>query len=319
MSLSSEKEVPVTVLMCVYDAERFLVPAVDSVLSQTFEDFEFLIIDDGSKSRSVEKLKRFAALDSRIRLISRENRGFVFSLNQGLEEARGKWIMRLDHDDIAMPERLEKQMAYLEHHPECVVLGGAFDYIDEKGRLLTTIYPPQDNDTIQRMLLAGHNALCDTTLIFRRDLARQVGGFRKEMLLAEDLDLWLRMSEHGQVANLPDVLSQYRLHTNSLSGAHHERQRGVMRKACEEAWARRGISGHFEAEEPWRPSSDRSSRLRFNLMYGWWAFNSGERRTAAAYGCRAIKMKPWCPDGYRLLACALLKRGKPARDQQAQP
>ncbi|HOL76255.1 MAG TPA: glycosyltransferase [Candidatus Hydrogenedentes bacterium] len=313
----SKKEVPVTVLMCVYNAERFLVPAVDSVLSQTFEDFEFLIIDDGSSRRSKEILKRFAALDSRIRLISRENRGFVVSLNEGLQEARGKWIMRLDHDDIATPERLEKQLAYLERHPECVVLGGAFDYIDDKGRLLTTIYPPEDNDTIQQMLLAGHNALCDSTLIFHRDLARQVGGYRLEMILAEDLDLWLRMSEHGQVANLPDVLCQYRLHTRSLSGAHHERQREVMRKACEEAWARRGITGHFEAEEPWRPSPDRSSRLRFDLMYGWWAFNSGERRTAAVYGCRAISTMPWRADGYRLLACALLKRSKANSDRQA--
>jgi len=304
----------VTVLMAVYNGEKYVIPAIDSVLSQTVEEYEFLIIDDGSTDRSPEILRRFAALDPRIRLIQRENRGLVPTLNEGLAQARGKWILRLDHDDIAYPENIERHLEFIASHPRCVVVGGAFDYIDEKGRYLTTIYQPEDNETIQRMMLCGHNALCDSTLMFDRELAIRVGGYRDEMVLAEDFDLWLRMGEHGELANIPVVVAQYRLHTSSVSGKHHARQRQVMQRACEEAWARRAIAGTFEAPESWRPGNDRASRMRFALQYGWWAFNSGEWRTAAVYGSRAIAANPWVSDGYRLLACALLKRGGRRKD-----
>ena len=306
-------DISVTVFMAVYNGEKYVIPAVDSILAQSIQDFEFLIIDDGSSDRSPEYLRRFAALDKRIRLIQRENRGLVATLNEGLAEARGKWILRLDHDDIAYPENLEHHLQFIAGHPKCVVVGGAFDYIDEKGRYLTTIYQPEDNETIQELMLRGHNALCDSTLVFHRELALRLGGYRPEMALAEDMDLWLRMGEHGDLANMPHVVSQYRLHTASLSGSAHAQQREVMRRVCEEAWERRGIVGTFEAEDSWRPALDSCSRSRFSLMYGWWAFNSGQRRTAALYGCRAIAACPLKFGGYKLLACALFKCGKPSR------
>src|ERR1700726_1508117 len=113
----------ISVLMPVYNAERYVAEAVESILSQTFADFEFIIIDDGSKDRSLAILEEYAARDPRIRLVSRPNTGIVKALNQGLALASGELVARMDADDIAMPERLAKQRDYLADHPECVMVG----------------------------------------------------------------------------------------------------------------------------------------------------------------------------------------------------
>ena len=304
----NEANPKVTVLLPSYNAERYLAEAVESILHQTFTDFEFLIIDDGSTDGALEILRRYAEQDPRIRLIARENRGLVPTLNEGLEKARAPLIARMDNDDVAMPDRFQKQVAFLDAHPEVVCLGSAFSHIDEAGRHLISLFPPESNNELQQLCLAGHCPICDPTSMFRREATLAVGGFRPEMVLAEDLDMWLRLGEVGELACLPEPLLKYRLHPKSMSGQEPDRQRDRMRAACEAAWKRRGIEGRFEAGGEWRPTSGRASRHRFALQYGWWAFSSGEAKTAAIYGLKAIAARPWHPDGYRLLACALLKR-----------
>jgi hypothetical protein len=143
--------------------------------------------------------------------------------------------------------------------------------------------------------------------LFRAAAARGVGGFDRRMEPAEDLDMWLKLGEVGQLANLFDVVMRYRVHTRSVSVQKRDTQLAAMRQACTNAWARRGITGHFEATKPWRPGTDRASRHEFTMRYGWWAFNSHQRRTAAIYGCRAVWLCPWSAAGWRLLACALVK------------
>ncbi|WP_206603048.1 glycosyltransferase family 2 protein [Leptolyngbya ohadii] len=296
-----------SVLMAVYNSDRYLKQAIESILSQTFEDFELIVIDDGSSDRSLSILQGYATQDSRIRFISRENRGIPATRNELLSLAQGEFLAVLDSDDLALPDRFAQQIAFLQDHPEVVCVGGWFQMIDHRGRFLTTLEIPSDDATIQQGLLAGHCSICHSTVMMRRSAVLQVGGYANDLAQAEDLDLWLKLGEVGKLANLPMPVTQYRLHDRSISEQACLLQRQFARQACERAWNRRNITGTFEANSPWRPGTDRRSRHEFTLQYGWWAFHSGNRSTAGIYGLKAIRLIPYRFEGWKLLACALLK------------
>ncbi|MBC7784651.1 MAG: glycosyltransferase [Burkholderiales bacterium] len=292
----------VSIIMAVFNGKHFLPPTMRSVLSQTFGDFEFIVIDDGSTDGVTDLLRQYAKEDSRIRLIVRENKGLTPSLNEALRLAESPLIARMDSDDIARPDRLAKQVQFMNANPQCVLLGGAYELIDEHGRLLTTLSPPLDDASLQQQCLDGTTPICHPLAMFRRDAAREAGGYDESFTVAQDLDFWLRLGEIGQLACLPDVLLQYRMHEKSVSEKKQAQQVANMKRACEAAWRRRGLgAGNFKGADGWRAQSDSSSRLKQTLKFGWWAFNSGQRRTARSYGLRAIKMSPFKSDGYRLV------------------
>ena len=298
----------VSVVMSVYNAGRFLRPAMDSVLGQTFRDVEYVVIDDGSTDDSPRVLREYAGRDPRVRLTLRGNKGLTATLNEALHQARGEFVARMDCDDVSLPRRFEHQLAYLRANPDVVCAGGHFELIDEKGRLLTRLRPPSDDASIQKLLLAGHTAICHPAAMMRRESVARVGGYDEFFRTTQDLDLWLRLGEIGKLGNVPEVVLQFRQHGGSVSETKREEQRRFGREAVERAWERRGITGGaFEAEEPWRPGLDRSSRHQFALRYGWWGFNSGARDTALAYGLRAVRIAPWKIAGWKLLAAAAVK------------
>lgn len=297
----------ISVLMPVYNAERYVAQAVDSILAQTCSDFEFLMIDDGSTDQSRAILQKYAIVDPRIRLISRANTGYAVALNEMLNLAHGEYVARMDADDIALPDRFKLQVEFLRQNPDCVCVGGAFNLIDEQGRLLTHLQVPVADTEIQKAALAGHGSICHPTVMMPRAVLLEMGGYNVEMQPAEDLDLWLRLGEVGKLANLPESVLNYRLHSKSVSEQQGAYQRQKALAACQQAWRRRGIEGIFEASALWRPTSDRSSRQHFMLQYGWWAFNSRQRQTAIFYGWRAIQALPWNGAGWKLLLCGLFK------------
>ncbi|MCL6433138.1 MAG: glycosyltransferase [Leptolyngbyaceae cyanobacterium HOT.MB2.61] len=298
----------VSVLMPVYNSQRYVALAIKSILAQSFQDFEFIITDDGSTDASLSILKRYAEQDSRIHLISRENRGIACTRNEMLLQARGEFVAVMDADDIALPDRLTRQVMFLRQNPDVVCVGSSYQLIDEEGRLLLTCFQMAQNDaTIQKQLLAGFGSIHQPTVMFRRVPAIAVGGYNETMPVCEDLDLWMRLGEVGKLANLPQPLVQYRLHPNSVSEKNPTLEMEKAREACERAWKRRGIEGRFEAVGEWRPGSSQASRHRFMLQYGWWAFNSGQRLTAMLYGWRAIKILPFHFESWKLLVCAAIK------------
>jgi glycosyltransferase involved in cell wall biosynthesis len=298
----------VSVLMPVYNGDRYLDEAVKSILSQTFEDFEFLITDDGSTDRSRQILESYAAQDQRIRLVSRENKGLIQTLNEMLEQARGEFLARMDADDVALPDRLAQQMEFLRQHPAVVCLGGALELIDPQGRTVMTVSLPEQNDEIQRELLMGHTVISHPCAMIRRTALVSIGGYDEAMLTVEDLDMLLRLGEAGSLANLPSTVLKYRFHTNSVSAKNIVFQNAMAEKACQQAWQRRGIAGHYDDPKPWyRPSPDPVSQQHFLHRYGWWAFSSGFRKTAAVCGIKAIAAQPTTLESWKLLACALLK------------
>lgn len=297
----------VSVVMPVYNAEKYLAQTVESILQQTFTDFEFLIMDDGSIDRSQKTLKKYAAQDPRIHIFQSQNQGVSKARNALLQKARGTYIAVMDADDIAQPRRLEVQFEFLEQYPHVVCVGSSHDLIDEKGRFLTCLKLPETDAEIQTLALAGHGSICHPCAFMRRAAVEQVGGYDERLKFAHDLDLWLKLGELGALANLPIPLLQYRIHTQSVSGQNFMSQRQEALFACEQAWKRRGIQGTFAASEPWRPGRDRPSRHKFALQYGWWAYNSRQRWTAMDYGLRAIALLPLNFDGWRLLLTTLFK------------
>lgn len=293
--------------MPVYNGACYLSEAIDSILGQSVADFELIIIDDGSDDSTPDILADYARRDHRIKVISRPRRGLVASLNELLGHARGEFIARMDADDIALPERFALQLEFLAGNPDVVCVGGASMMIDGAGRYLTTLFPPTGDAAIQAAGLAGHTPINHPAAMIRRCVLEKIGGYDKDYDTAEDLDLWLRLGEVGKLANLGVPLLRYRLHDKSISAQAIGRQREALRRACEAAWRRRGISGRFEAEEAWRPGPDSASRHLFMLRYGWWAWNSGQRSTALYYGWRALRERALHPDGWKLLLAAMAK------------
>jgi Glycosyl transferase family 2 len=202
----------ITVLMPVRDGARWLEDAVHSILDQSFGDFEFLIIDDGSTDATPEILRRLAARDGRIRILGNPGAGLVDALNAGLAAARADLIARMDADDIAHRERFARQYRTLSDRPALAALGTFYDVIGAE----RTMAFPVEPDAIRRDLME-RNCIAHPTVMFRREAVLAVGGYRAGFMPCEDYDLWLRLTDHYPIANLPEPLLRYRLHPGQVS------------------------------------------------------------------------------------------------------
>ncbi|MEL7472470.1 MAG: glycosyltransferase [Planctomycetota bacterium] len=231
----------VSILLPVYNAERYLDETLRSLRGQTYDQFELIAIDDGSTDASLEILRRHEADDARLRIVSRPNTGLVAALNEMLALARGELCARMDADDIALPHRIERQVRAMDARSELVCLGGAIELIDERGAPLHRPAPVCGDSNVQREALRGRTPICHPASMFRTEAVRMVGGYHEDAYPAEDLDLWLRLGEIGEIDNIPETILRYRLHEESISVRKRERQIAKMRLACERAWARRGI------------------------------------------------------------------------------
>jgi glycosyltransferase involved in cell wall biosynthesis len=291
--------------MPVYNARRYLAEAVESVLAQTFGDFELIVIDDGSTDGSLRILRRFERRDRRIRLVSRENRGLVATLNEMIAMARGDLLARLDADDVAMPERFAVQVAYLRDHPDVVCIGTQIHVIDEFGRIKYNSHPGMDHDRIQELALAGECPLAHTSVMMRRGPVVAVGGYREEMEHAEDVDLWLRLGEVGRMANLPDVLAKYRFHDRSKCEVFMADQARFLKLASDRACERRGIAPRFVDQRPWR-TTDRDTKFAETVESGWAGIAHGDRRKGLDYGKKAVRLMPRRKEGWWLLRAAVM-------------
>jgi glycosyltransferase involved in cell wall biosynthesis len=232
--------------MSVYNGERFLRQAVDSILAQTFTSFEFVVVDDGSTDGTAEILKGYS--DPRLRIIRQENMGLIGSLNRAVDIACGEYIARMDADDNSSPGRLELQLEWLESRPCTAVLGTQVAQIDEAGATIRRHYYPRSSDAIEKALLRGATALCHGTAMFRRACFEKVGGYRQPFEHAEDYDLWLRIIESCDIQNLPHVLYHKRLGLGSVSFAHFLAQQRGAAYALD--CARRRRAGLPEPERP---------------------------------------------------------------------
>jgi hypothetical protein len=241
MTAASTHPPEVTVLMAVYNGARFLDDAIKSIRAQTYGNYEFLIIDDGSTDASTQILARQAAADTRIRILTQENRGLIASLNRGFQESAGEFIARMDADDVARPQRLAAQVEFLNGHPDIALVGGAVEIIDTHGRPSQIVRLPETPERLRWHMRNLGCALAHPTVMFRRQAVLDAGGFRPGYQHAEDYDLWLRMLDRHDFANLSEVLLSYRRHEGSISNRHTTQQ--ILSAFCARVAAGRRVRG----------------------------------------------------------------------------
>lgn len=309
----------ISVVMPVYNAAAHLVEAVRSVLAQTFAEFELLAINDGSTDDSARILQEFS--DPRLRILHQENQGVVAALNRGIREARGSFICRMDSDDICAPDRLARQVEYLDAHNDIALLGGFIATIDEDGHELAPVVPyPISHEEIWAGLGVRPWVICHPAVMFRRQAALEAGLYDPAFLHAEDAEFFARLMSRHRAANLPRVVLRYRLRRGGVSMKN--KRHGQINAALVAEMIRQWRPGMpFVATSEQRRVADRAIEAL--------GLSTSQAEAEAAYRCRiarellrgrqwtraagfyfaAARHQPfsWLP--YAGLACALLRVG----------
>jgi len=248
---SSTKRPPISVLLVVFNGEKYkdyLGPAIDSVLTQTFRDFELIIVHDGAPNSATQIIAKAQQRDPRVVVITDKQRTWIPLLNLGWDRARGKYLARMDADDLALPDRFQKQYDYLEQRPDVFLVSGRIEVIDQQNRTVSFSKTSTDSAVIAQRLPEG-NILYQPTFMLRNEPEWR---YREKALYAEDYDLLLRLLTSGKrIANMPDVLMRYRLWPSSTSLAKRAHQALFTKKIQEFYWQRvKGGRDEYEAFDP---------------------------------------------------------------------
>ncbi|MBC8009532.1 MAG: glycosyltransferase family 2 protein, partial [Burkholderiales bacterium] len=292
----------ISVVIPAFNAAPWLPVALDSISAQSYPNLEIIVIDDGSTDETPRLLRRHAACDSRLRVISRPNTGIVGALNDGLAAARGHFIARMDADDAAAPDRLALQLERFVADPGLVALGSAVTFMDDAGHSVQSCPRPLHHADIERALLAGDGgAMIHPSVMFRATTLWIAGGYRPAAQYLEDLDLFLRLARLGTLANLPQPLLRYRVHPASINFTKQAGRHALKLVLLREAHEHRSL--------PFDPS-----RIPESTTHGdpacharEWAATSlafGSRRVAVAHGYRAVRLQPRAPASWRALRYA---------------
>lgn len=214
----------ISVILPVFNCEKYVGTAIESILNQTYEDFELIIIDDGSEDSSDKIIKTYANSDQRIVHLKQKNKGLVVALNEGIKHSKGSFLARMDADDISLPDRFEQQIRYLQEHPDTSVLGGLISIIDKHGKFIRLGSYPFDRRELNKFIEDG-SPLAHPTVMMRKKCLLEVGVYRAAFEHAEDYDLWLRFHSSGKVIeNLPIPILKYRQHDTNVSTVYREKQ-----------------------------------------------------------------------------------------------
>ena len=260
--LTGQDTVPlISVVLPVYNGEKYLGAAIDSILAQTFSDFELILIDDGSTDGSCKILNEYQKRDARLRVFSRENRGLVATLNEGIDFSRGSWIARMDQDDIALPHRFERQLAWLANTGADM----AGSWVQRFGTSDRRVVRLHQTDQVIKMELIFGSPFVHPSVMMRAALVRQL-HYDSACEKAEDYDLWARAAEAcWKMTNVPEVLLLYRIHPEQISTRTATRQKQVGQDirlryleftACSLDLGREQIEEVLKVFEPSSPALD---------------------------------------------------------------
>lgn len=220
-SISLESRSLVSVIMAAYNAEQTIAEAVQSLLIQTYPHFELILIDDGSTDKTSDILKTFEAQDSRVKIITQENIGLTKSLNRGLNMAAGKYIARQDADDYSYPDRLEKQVTLMEENPDIVLCGTNCDNAYANGMVSEWGHKSEQS---LKSSITFKTPFAHSTAMFRTDTARKFGGYDESFVTSQDMEFWIRLSQHGRVVMLEQPLIKRHIIASSVSIKRRWRQ-----------------------------------------------------------------------------------------------
>ena len=289
--------------MSVYNGTRYLNESIESIHNQTFTDWEFIIINDGSTDNSESIVQGWQNRDERIKLISREHKGLTISLNEGLSYAQGEYIARMDADDIALPDRFAKQVAFLDENPDHVAVGCRMLVIDPEGMPIFTCSKLTTHEEIDAAYMAGQAGIIGhPAVMIRRRVIESIGGYREQFTYAQDRDLFLRLAEVGKLANLPDTLMQFRLNAKSMGHTQRSEQKRCANLATIEAHQRRGLEPPILSDSSSEPPKSISDLHR---QWTWWALGSGNVATARKHALLALTRQPLAVESWKVFACAL--------------
>jgi len=210
----------ISVIMPAYNAETYIADAIESILHQTYRDFEFIIVNDGSTDKTADVVRSYK--DKRIIFIDRdENKGLVYSLNEGIRHAKGDFIARMDADDISVQNRFELQLKYLLNHPNIDICGGSYKCFGTENRLVECVSEPKRiSEQLFRECVMAH-----PTIMMRRSIVYQRELYNQDYLYAEDYELWCRLKKRGiKFGNIPEVILNYRVTDTHISAKHNKRQ-----------------------------------------------------------------------------------------------
>lgn len=290
----------ISIITATRSRPRELEEALRSSLAQDFADFEHLVVDDASPDDSTERVLNELA-DDRLRLIRLEtSAGPAGARNAALRDAKGEYVAILDDDDVMATGRLSKSLAFLESHPDHVLVAGWFEAIDAEGKLHAVVRPPTGEERI-RSVLPLHNPFLHSSCLIRTSVMQELGGFREPLRYAHDYDLVLRLADRGKIEILPEVLARYRFHTENITtrrGLLQGAYAGVAREC-----ARRRAAGEPEELEqqvaaisvPDDSGSNRRAAARVHYQIGEWMFLDGRVREARPWLWRAWKGEPFRP------------------------
>lgn len=213
----------VSILIPVYNSEKWLKECLDSIINQTYKNLEIILVDDGSTDNSLKILKEYEKNDKRIRIFEEEHKGIVEALNKGLENCNGKYIARMDSDDISLPQRIEKQVEYMENNFDCVVLGTNYSLIDEDSMDIKRPTNSFQNDLDLRTCLFFFSPFLHPSIMLRNDILRTNNlKYLKELEYLEDRLLYVQLSRLGKLHNLKEKLVKYRIVSTSITRTVHK-------------------------------------------------------------------------------------------------
>jgi len=206
----------ISVILPVYNGEKYLSEAIESILNQTYENFEFIIINDGSTDNSLELIEKYKEIDNRIIVISRENKGLIGTLNEGIEKSRGKYIARMDQDDISLPNRFEEQIKIMENNEEIIVCGSWINIFGNNIKNKIVKYYQKDKQIKSNLLLSC--CFAHPSVMMRKDVFVDNDiWYDMDFKNAEDYHLWTQLAKVGKFYNIPKVLLNYRFLETSIT------------------------------------------------------------------------------------------------------
>jgi glycosyltransferase involved in cell wall biosynthesis len=220
--------------MSVYNGEQFIAEAIECILAQTYRDFEFIIINDGSSDASLAIMQEYAARDDRIHIIDQDNTGLTVALRRGIDAAKGEYIARMDVDDISLPRRFEKQMALLEARPELVAVTTDVQHYSENGPRPEISALKRDPRLLPLLLCFANELGGHGQVIFRRDAYQAAGGYNPEFRYSQDYDLWTRLAKQGLFGSVREVLYHWLCGHGNISSRFSSAQ-----AACSQSIQRR--------------------------------------------------------------------------------
>ncbi len=280
-----------SVLMPVYNCERFLDDAIRSIRHQTHTQFEFVIVNDGSTDSSAEIIARHANEDERIIVVNGQSQGVTHALNTGLTYCNSAYIARMDGDDIAAPERFARQLKTMRTNPEVGILGTTSILIDERGKKIGHMAYPCDHDQIVMKLLNYGCGLTHPSAMIRGAVMHRLEQYQSKTGASQDFDLYLRASEFSRLKNLDEPLLHYRIHDSSMGSTSSAAQ--ARAKYCSVA--------KYSRRNP-LPSG---CLLNFAHQASWMTAEEGKGKEALSYAVQCIKHSPASYLGYRSVARSL--------------